>query len=52
MIYWIVLADACMESSSSIGSKGSGNGQFERPHDAAFDSAGNLYVTDAINQRV
>ena len=32
---------------SSIGSKGSGNGQFNGPHDVAFDSAGNMYVTDA-----
>ena len=34
---------------SSIGSKGSGNGQFDQPYDAAFDSAGNMYVTDASN---
>ena len=34
---------------SSIGSKGSGNGQFKGPHDTAFDSAGNLYVTDSSN---
>ena len=30
---------------SSIGSESSGNGQFNGPHDTAFDSAGNLYVT-------
>ena len=34
---------------SSIGSYGSGNGQFKRPHDTAFDSVGNIYVTDAFN---
>ena len=37
---------------SSIGSKGSGNGQFNGPYDTAFDSAGNLYVTDAENNRL
>ena len=34
---------------SSIGSRGSGNGQFNGPHGVAFDSAGNMYVTDATN---
>ena len=37
---------------SSIGSKGRGNGQFYRPHDTAFDSAGNIYVTDSSNDRI
>ena len=37
---------------SSIGSEGSGNGQFSRPLDTAFDSAGNIYVTDAWNNRI
>ena len=37
---------------SSIGSKGSGNGQFDGPHDVAFDSTGNLYVTDPNNHRI
>ena len=37
---------------SSIGSKGSGNGQFYGPYDTAFDSEGNLYVTDAENHRI
>jgi tripartite motif-containing protein 2/3/tripartite motif-containing protein 71 len=51
---------------SSIGSKGSSNGQFNRPHDTAFDSArelkhpcgitvdynGVIYVTDSGNSRI
>ena len=37
---------------SSVGSKGSGNGQFNGPHDTAFDSAGNMYVSDANNHRI
>ncbi|MCG8620899.1 MAG: NHL repeat-containing protein, partial [Proteobacteria bacterium] len=37
---------------SSKGSEGSGNGQFKGPHDIAFDSAGNMYVTDANNHRI
>ena len=28
------------------GSEGSGNGQFDRPHDVEFDSEGNVYVSD------
>ena len=35
-----------------IGSRGSGNGQFINPHGVAFDSAGNMYVTDSNNYRV
>ena len=37
---------------SSIGSYGSGNGQFDGPHDVAFDSAGNMYVTNAKNNHI
>ena len=37
---------------SSIGSKGSGNGQLNKPYNAAFDSAGNVYITDALNNRI
>ena len=33
-------------------SQGSGNGQFERPTDMAFDADGNLYVVDFGNDRI
>ncbi|MFV1981267.1 MAG: 6-bladed beta-propeller [Rhodothermia bacterium] len=36
----------------SFGSKGTGDGQFDRPIDAAFDGEGNLYVVDFGNDRV
>jgi len=32
--------------SYKFGTHGSGNGQFLNPHDVAFDSTGNVYVTD------
>jgi len=34
------------------GSFGTGNGQFERPHDVAFDSKGNVYVTGRDNNNI
>jgi DNA-binding beta-propeller fold protein YncE len=34
------------------GSFGTGPGQFNRPHDIAFDSRGDVYVTDRDNNRV
>ena len=34
------------------GSKGTGNDQFQRPHDVAFDSKGFVYVTDRENNNV
>jgi YD repeat-containing protein len=37
---------------STIGSTGSGNGQFSVPIDAALDGEGNLWVTDLGNDRV
>ena len=37
---------------NSVGSKGFGNGQFNRPYDVAFDSIGDMYVTDAVNGRI
>jgi tripartite motif-containing protein 71 len=38
--------------SSSFGSLGAGNGQFNHPGDIAVDSKGNLWVADANNNRV
>ena len=38
--------------SSSFGSHGSDNGQFQHPWDVAFDSKGNVYVADAKNRRI
>ena len=37
---------------TSIGTKGSGQGQFDRPNDLAFDSWGNIYVSEYGNSRV
>jgi DNA-binding beta-propeller fold protein YncE len=34
------------------GSFGTGPGQFNRPHDIAFDSSGNVYVSDRDNNRI
>src|SRR5215211_1238385 len=34
------------------GTEGTQNGQFMVPHSMAFDSEGNIYVTDTINHRV
>jgi len=34
------------------GSFGQGNDQFRRPHDIAFDSQGNVFVTDRDNNNV
>ncbi len=36
----------------SVGSEGTGNGQFRWPADMAFDSKGNMWVTDTVNNRV
>ena len=37
---------------TSFGTKGSGQGQYDRPCDLAFDSQGNIYVSDYANNRV
>src|SRR5687767_12362485 len=37
---------------TKIGSNGSGDGEFNIPHTIAFDSSGNMYVTDTKNSRV
>ena len=36
----------------SIGSRGKGRGEFNKPHDVKFDTAGNMYVADYSNKRV
>ena len=36
----------------SIGSRGSGRGEFDKPFDVKFDTAGNMYVADGGNERV
>ncbi|HUL44552.1 MAG TPA: 6-bladed beta-propeller [Bacteroidota bacterium] len=40
------------DSLFSIGSRGTGDGQFNFPISAAVDSAGNVYVVDSFNYRV
>ena len=37
---------------TSFGTKGSGEGQYEGPNDLAFDSQGNIYVSEYGNNRV
>lgn len=34
------------------GTKGTGDGEFDSPHDIAMDSSDNLYVSDTFNHRV
>lgn len=34
------------------GTSGTGNGQFSAPHNTDLDSAGNVYVTDSLNDRI
>jgi sugar lactone lactonase YvrE len=38
--------------SASVGSKGSGNGQFNRPESVALDASGNIWVDDRENSRI
>ena len=38
--------------SSSFGSRGSDNGQFNNPWDVAFDKTGNVYIADGWNYRI
>jgi len=38
--------------SSKFGSQGSGNGQFQDPHDISFDSSGNIFVTDRVRNDI
>ncbi len=41
-----------IEYSSSFGTSGTGNGQFNQPSDAAVDSSGNVWVVDRTNHRL
>jgi sugar lactone lactonase YvrE len=43
---WILRRDG-LEVLGSFGSEGAGPGQFQRPHNLAVDSEGNLYVGEA-----
>jgi DNA-binding beta-propeller fold protein YncE len=36
----------------SLGTHGSGDGEFNEPHSIAFDSHDNMYITDEKNHRV
>ena len=48
----VQILNADLTFSSTFGSKGSANGQFECPRGICFDSAGNVYVADIFNHRV
>lgn len=37
---------------AKLGSKGVGDGQFTTPHTIAFDSSGNMYITDTKNSNI
>ena len=41
-----------METTTSFGSAGYGNGQFNNPADVAIESNNNIFVTDSSNNRV
>ena len=45
-------ASASIQFERQWGSQGSGNGQFNNPVGVATDSAGNVYVADAYNDRI
>jgi DNA-binding beta-propeller fold protein YncE len=44
--------DKLYQSNIELGSYGTGNGQFESPAGIAIDSANNVYVVDAGNNRI
>ena len=48
----IQLFDLELSFITSFDTKGSGQGQFDRPSDLAFDSQGNIYVSEYGNSRV
>ena len=44
--------DAHLSNFHTFGGKGDAPGQFNQPHSLAFDSSGNGYVSDSMNQRI
>ena len=50
--YRIQVFDLDLNFVRSIGSRGSGRGEFKLPFDVKFDTAGNMYVADWANGRV
>ena len=50
--YLIQVLNEDMSFSSSFGSRGSNNGQFNQPYDLTFDSDGSVYVADQYNHRI
>ena len=51
-MHCIQVFDLELEFVRSIGSYGTEKGEFDRPHDVKFDSAGNMYVAEYGNERV
>ena len=45
----IQVFDTDLNFIQTIGSHGSGRGQFNEPHDLDFDSEGKVYIADHIN---
>ena len=50
--YRIQILNPDLTFSSSFGSQGSGNGEFQCPWDVTCDSTGNVYVADGGNHRI
>lgn len=48
----IQILNSDLTFSNSFGCHGNSNGQFNHPHDVAFDSVGYVYVTDHDNHRI
>ena len=42
----------CLDQSFQFGSSGTGNGQFNNAHSIALDDAGDIFVTEIVNDRV
>jgi streptogramin lyase len=45
-------AAGCTPSSTSFGSMGSGDGQFNQPMNVAIDGSGNIFVAEGVNHRI